>query len=378
MKTIDADLLAAQINGYPAYHVKQPYIDCVFHLGSSSYDYSYIPNASTNRITALQHKEVFSNSPTETATIVLRNNDLLVPNLSGYYVDLQYGLKTSAGNKSEAVNRLWVIGQQEVSKSKILSGKADLKVYVSLQGGWDVLFEQLCLIGNPPFYRDESGVLRDKTVYECLEYLIETTLSLATADTWTLDALAVDDGVINTLVPWPTGADWDFINANSLGSDTENAGFESIGDVIMRLMGMTNCYLRVLPGMHFEVVYPQSTDAVDETYYSSLADGHVFYENTETKTYTRPNHIIVFGNDADEWANYVQGDAYSTDYDNMPYAVIGIETATALTTESECDKLAKAYLDKYKSAAFSGRTVVPMDFRVELFDKIAVLDARGS
>jgi hypothetical protein len=391
-RTCAAGLLTAQAAGYPTGGIK-PAITCVFTQGATTYNYSFDPTSTTNRMLALEHRESYSDIICqESATIVLRNDDKAVPDLTGYYVDLKYGANTSGGlvYSTESCARLWVISQQEVSKSKYIGGEAGLYVYLKLHGSWDVMNETICNFGNDApayqddFLMDDSGYLRDLTVYQCLEWLIETHLSTNTTGlSWSLDASpSPDDGILNTFIPWPSTLgenDFPFVNANF------ESQYDTVGDLIKRLMKMTHCYLRPTAGLHFEIVYPQDSDTANEEYYSTSSSGHPFYENSEVKALSRPNWFtayssLVYGEDG-YITDYTVGHARSDDYTGANYngtymKVYSPSVQGGLLTDGECQQMAEAFLAKSRANSMAGRTVVPHDARVELFDKINIHDER--
>ena len=376
MRAASTPLLTAQSAGYPTGGVK-PYVKCILthKTGSPTYDYTYDGTLTTNRILTLNHRETLFD---ESATIVLRNEDLAVVDLSGYYVDLEYGANTSGGNESLECARLWVKECHEVERSMFSGAGAALLTVLKLTGQWNVAFEQPLAIGNPPYYQDDFGQLKGKTVYACIEYLIETTLSAMTDLTWLLDALTVDDGIINTLAPWPS--DYEEIYMNP---DAANGNYETIGDKIRDLISMTNCKLLAQPNLHFKVVYPLPSDAVNETYYTSMSDGHVFYEDTQVRFPMVPAQFIVFGNIQED--SYLRGDAYNDgDYDGLFNYVgtymdsVRIVHAQSLTSESDLDAQARAYLAAAKANLFAGRSIISHDARVELMDKVSVVRTRGT
>ena len=89
MRTVSSDLQTAQ--EAPS---KTPYIELVFHHGSTSYDYG-------SRKKLIEHHEEPYN---DYATILLNNHDRDVADLTGYYVDIAYG----AGGSGSPTARLWV------------------------------------------------------------------------------------------------------------------------------------------------------------------------------------------------------------------------------------------------------------------------------
>jgi hypothetical protein len=379
MRTLNSDLLAAQLNGYPSSHVKQAYINLVFthKTGTPTYSYSFEPGTTTNKLLTLRHKDGLFE---ESTNLWLQNNDLAVPDLKGYSLDIGYGLNTASGNQYSEVGRQWVKFQHKVERS-IFSGSPGIFSVLELVGSWPVMYEQKCCIGNAPYYQDDYGMLKGKTIYECLEYLIETVLSAATDMDWFLDALTVDDGIINTLIPWPSDSEDVFINPNA-----EQGDYDTIGKVCEYLLGMTNCYMIPQADLHFKIIYPQKTDAVNKTFYNSLASGHAFYENTEVESPPVPSQMRVMGNMPDgDITNFIMGVAYDDQSYDESFNYIGpymdtydIKHASTLTSQADIEAHAKALLARSRAYTFSGRTVAPMECGIELLDKIAVISTRGS
>ncbi|KKM61541.1 hypothetical protein LCGC14_1530640, partial [marine sediment metagenome] len=261
------------------------------------------------------------------------------------------------------------------------------KVGLQLQGAWNILKEQLVLIGSAPFYNDNFGELTGKTIYGIIEHLLQITLTFETTNIYqfTLDALGdQDDGVINSLVLEPVkDPDFPLINQNAPNS------YETFAELIARVLKYTGCYLRAEAGLAFKIIYPQSTDSVNETYYSSLSDGHVFYENTERQFLKRPNRVRTFSDQSvdKDWSVFTKGVALSDDWllagatfigEYVPITEIIIDSKGTITSDALCDTWATFLLNKHSAETFGGRTVVPHDARPELYDRIQASDTRGS
>lgn len=362
MKTIHNDLLAVQSTNI------SPAIQLAFTHRTTTpiYTYSFDPTIGTNTVELVNHHE----EPWDDyATIVIQNTALGVPDMRGYYVDIGYGANTASGLRYSAAPRLWVVEQS------FLSGPKQLKSILNLSGIMRIMNQLEIHIGTSPLWQDGAGTLTGKTIYGVFEYLIETALTAQTGYTFTLDALGTqDDGIINDIVP---STDWEFI-LNTSAPEV----YDTYGSLIKKLIENTNCFLRPEPNLAFKIVWPQSSDAVDETYYSSVASGHVFYENIDIQKAVIPNHIAVVANEAGDWN--VIGDAYNADDYSAPPTYSGpfmpVDKSEAMgdvTNETDADNFAAAKLAKVKAESMSGRTVVPHDARVELYDKIETSDARG-
>ncbi|KKM89236.1 hypothetical protein LCGC14_1250760 [marine sediment metagenome] len=381
MRSLHADLLS-KIGGNI-----DPAIRLVFTSqdGGTTYDYSFDPTVTTNRSESLTLRlEPFD----EYCQIQLRNDDLAVPSLVGYYIDLGLGANTDSGLRYGEFPRLWVKQQHTLSGGS-KNGKKDLKVLLELEGVWAVLRELFVLIGTAPFYNDNFGNFTGKTIYGILEALLETFLYNMTGSIYdfTLDALGdQDDSIINSLVLEPVkDPERPLINQDAPGhsNETSLANYDTFVDVIAMLLGYTGSYLRADAGLSFKIIYPQSTDSVNETYYSSQSDGHVFYENTDREFLKIPNRVKVFGDTSEDqdWSSFVEGEAFSDDWTDSVYTGeymhnLEIHRFGRGISQAAADALATFKLNKSLAETFAGRTVIPFDPRVELYDRVRILDTR--
>ena len=358
-RSISAELQSAQDSSK-----RKPSIPVIFTSkdGLTTYDYSYVHGSRTNRVLRIRHAEFPYD---DSAIIILQNDDLAVPDLKGYYVEIEYGDNTVAhggsGNESEATPRLWVEDQQYVSASGVL------ECHLNLEGMKRRMMRQqvLTLDGitvsdgltgdiNPDWYFMFIG----QTYYDILKYIIEVVMG------WTLLPLGdQDDGIINTTVP-------EF--------EINFAVFEWAGIIVERLMNQTKCYLRFKAGLEVEVRYPQDGDSVDESFYSDQQ--HNFYEYTEKDSVLSPNYIITYGNKEveaeDPWANIKVGSA--SDVGTNEQTVKEIHQAVGLRTQGEIDNLAAAILGRYNSERTSGLLLTPHSAKTELFDRAEIINARGT
>ncbi len=375
----------------------QPYIACIFKnkAGSTIVDYSFDPTLSTNRIEELIHYEEPFDSSAPTSKIVLRNNDRVVPELRETYVDIGYGANVvGTGLLKVDKQRLWVKAQNYVSggpQSNNINSKDKLKILVELESAWRHFLNITPVrIGTSPLFKDESSVLRDKTIYGVLEYLIETGLSTQTGYNFFLAPLGDhDDGLINNpdyYIPFPTAYEdpptnsilRTYINPYSPGT------FDTYRELIEWMMSFTMCQLRTDPNLVFTLVLPKKGESANESYYSNQA--HYFYENREIWNVLNVNHFITYCNKKGNWN--ITGNAYSDDDWDLtvsPYALktgkterIASTTIDSITTALNADKIAAVYLAKARTQTFGGRIVVPHDARVELYDKVDIFDYRGT
>ncbi len=397
-RTLNADLKTAQEVGFPTGGYA-PAVRCIFTSkdGGTTYDYSFNPTVTTNR---LQHAQQVEERGNDSGVILLSNYDRSVPvDLDGYYVDLGWGHNTASGvlwdtAAGAVAPRLWVMQQSDISGAP-KGGRPQLYTLFQLQGVWGaVLNQQPVRLGASPLFRYgddlEGGILTipaltNKTIYGVIEYLIETALSAQTGITFTLDPLGTqDDGHIDTDVPFPgSGELMRTINAGSPGR------FQTYGELILALLELTKCVLIPRAGLAFKIIYPQASDTVDETYYSSNADGHPFYEVENRRLNMVPNHLEVFGTDPETTA----GDWFDPDHYTIPptrpFTPADIEAAytgtfmpvtetiseEGLDTNAECDDRAEFYGWQLKDQILGTRLIVPMDARNELYDKVKAEDA---
>jgi len=338
MRTISSSLQAAQeaVSG-------TPYVGLIFRNpagGSVNY---------TDRKKLVEHHEEPYN---DWAIILLDNSDRAVIDLTGYHIQICYGHDDDCVQTA----RLWVKSQAEIS----MEGK--LVVAVTLEGAWSLMGEQLLRVGSPPLYNDSPYTTQ--TIYSILRTLIVTELVAATGFNFSLESLAdQDDGIINTFIPQ---------------FSPNQVAFDDFNTLVQTLMAMTHCYLRARAGLVFQIIYPQDTDDVDETYYSNQA--HFFFEYVEQRNIIVPNHVIVFCNQQEEgWVAelIITGEAEDSDQIAKYMEVIGLFTAPTITNQTDANNRASAILSKLQAEIMSGRLVIPHDCRVELYDRVKVYDSRG-
>ncbi len=358
-RSISAELQTAQDSS-----PRKPYIKMVFTdaaSGTNTYDMVQ-STPSTNRLVYLRHDEFPYD---DSAFIILRNNDLTIPNLKGHYVEIGYGDNTTAhggsGNEFSSTARLWVVDQQFISRPGVLACR------ISLEGMTRRLMRKIILTVDGETASDGiSGIIppdwnykwTDKTYYQILKFIFEVEMG------WTLLPLGdQDDGIINDTI--------DEVEIN-------REAFEYAGDIVARIMNLTKCYLRYKAGLEVEVRFPQDDDAVDLTFYSN--QHHYFYDYNEKDAVLVPNLILVYGNkdvEADEpWGDIKVGEA--SDIRTNEQEVVSLHHAEGLRTQDYVDKLATAILRRYQSQTTSGLLVTPHVSNMELFDRAAIFDYRGA
>ncbi len=404
MRTLNADLLLAQVSGFPTGGY-QPAVRCILTSknGLTLIDYSFDPTVTTNR---LRHVEQTEERENDSGIILLSNYDKAVPSVLGYQVDLGWGLNTSSGlqEDSAVTPRLWVMVQSDISGGP-KGTKPQLYTLLQLQGVWQVILNRqpVRLTSTPPttipLYRyDEENtisVLQGKTIYGVIEYLIETALSAQTGKVWTLDALGdQDDGQINSTIPFPSSGVLErTININT------SFEFQTYGSVILSLLELTSCILIPRASLAFKIIYPQASDVADETYYSSNASGHPFYEVENRSLNMVPNHVEIFGGLGEDGYPTVSGHWFDPDhYSTAPttFTPEAIETAydgefmpvtasgstdnpiweIGLDTVTKCETRASELGRQLKDQILGTRVIIPMDARVELYDRVELVDKR--
>jgi len=311
---------------------RTPYIYLFFTSedGNTTYDYS------TRYLNILHKERQWSGE----AIIILRNDDLVVPDLRGYWLEIGYGDVTAGGNEYGQTSRMWVQGQTWDDSPDYLSSA------LYLTGVWEKLAKyEVTLKGSAPSFQGFYDA--DTTIYNIVDAVL-------TAAGFSLDALVQDDGIINTYMP------------KFYLNDTP---IENARGVIYRLMSMTKSYLRPKTGKAFEVVYPQDSDSVDETYYSDQV--YWFYKHSEKLNSLSPNHTIVYCNQPQDGSGgaLITGDAQ--DATAIAYAgdITKRYKADYITSQGDADNRAAALLVKAKSNVPSAVLLTPHDARVELFHK---------
>lgn len=356
-RTISAELLAAQ-----QATKRKPYIRVVIN----SIDYS-------DRVLFVEHHE---EPYRDYASIVLSNADRGLDsvgakenNLLGFRFKIGYGYYTGqtvaepngdgAGNEFSYSADLWVKSQQMVSSP------GQLVCVLYCEGQWGYLREQRVMaladnvgVVDPDEIEDPQVIItiEDKTVYELIESTLEDAFS------WTLNAApSPDDDILTSFKP-----------VFSFG------GYPYAAAVLTDLAGMTKCYLRPKADLTWEIVYPQSSDSADETFYSYTAP--YFLEYAEALSLVIPNKIVVFAGNPDdlpEWPTpVIVGEAVG---DTGNYVeVLEPQLAPTITNQDDAAKRAAALLTKYTNAGvLTGYAIVHHDARVELYDYVKIVDTRG-
>jgi hypothetical protein len=259
------------------------------------------------------------------------------------------------------------------------------RVYTLLtcEGTWEVLFEQPCIL-NPPFYTlnvyvDEQADI----VYQTWAWgntdivsIMRTIIGHLIANTDNYTGLAglsdiwivpvPDDGILSVYKPYFQ------VNANGK--------FESVGDIIWRLIQMTKCVIRLRKTNDLTIVFPQTTDATTKTFYSYQQP--YFYEFKNIENITTPNYVVVQGKVDPEigWdvaSNYVIGTAASeTTQVNKYFKVQQIDFEPGINNQSDCNTRAAVILNRLQNHDVTGEMTIPHDAALELYDFIEIVDTR--
>ena len=197
------------------------------------------------------------------------------------------------------------------------------------------------------------------TVEEIMQLIIE-----GLGWTWT-SVGGTNDGIIQTYQP--------IFEINAMG-------FENAAALLYRLIWMTKHYLRVRASKVMGTVFPQTTDPVDENYYSDQANW--FTEYVEKSILLIPNSIAVFCNQdpSGQWNTTSYPLRVGTASDAVQIAkyaeIVQPFVAGSIAGQADANNRAAAILSKFKSEILGGRLVAPHDCRVELYDKMGVYDRR--
>lgn len=223
---------------------------------------------------------------------------------------------------------------------------------------WDIMAMLPITHGSAPYYK---YTYTSTTPYGIIEDAIENYTP------FTLDALgSVDDGIINTVTH-------DF--------EVNRQPYDSVLEVVQGALAYTKCYLRAKAGLAFEVIHPQESDSVDETYEAPLTPvtgKHGFYSYNEAHNLLIPNDITVYANAGSdrEWTSMVTANEADAQEKARFMTIPDYYTAAGVTSQGDADLLAEAYMAREKSEKMSGKGVIPHDCRIELFDNALFADNR--
>jgi hypothetical protein len=360
-----------------------PYFKMTFTSkdGGTTYDFSTDSVAYGDRIEGIDHREEQYNGY---AYITLNNYDGTIPDMKGYWVEIGYGLTTGSGNEYTLTPRLWVKHQNYVY------GRSKDICILELEDTWarfgEIPVDNITYFSKPYFY----NVFGSFTILELLQLIIsgetapDTTSKILQANI-TLDA---SDGIIDVSTP--------LFFINERGSywitKTTNYQYETLLEVVTRLLNDTACYIRLKPSNTILIVYPGGSTTPDITYYKSTSPQYTSF--VEKSSLVTPNTVRVYANAyiVDEWEDRQGNIHYEYEYDpaGEPEKLITGEyvntTETAkyeevlemvqrpeITTQAYADTVAQAIGQHRQPTGAAGRVVVRHDCRVELYDRIAII-----
>ena len=297
-------------------------------------------------------------------TLTLTNHDRAVADLRGYYCDIGWGDIVNGTPEYAVLQRFWVVSQTWVTSPNGLVSTVTLEdamQHIFKNTEWDST-------GSPPGFR----AIWDRTYspYALLNLILITAFVVVPGG-FTLVAPDVYDDIIDTFLPYFIINDgtWNPSKPNTMGA------YEKYYDIIVKLISMTRSYLRPQADLKYKVIYPQIDDSVDLTYYSDKKPQ--FYEYQEKLNVLTPDKVTVFYNATLDAKGYV------LDWDNIESATSGDGNIVAyymfprIDDAGDAGNQAAAILTHLKSAIMSATIVVPHDCRIELYDRLAIKDARA-
>lgn len=352
MRTVTAGTITQALIDAQEASGKVPYIK--IYINSTDY---------SSRLLYLEHHE---EAYRDRAVIGLSNRDNALDDidLDGKEFEIGYGYDSSGqgGSATDKVDTatLWV-------KSHLIISVMGERIYqIYAEGMWMALRKQKVISGvtGPQGEMYHNIFDASHTVYGLIELIIEGAMS------WTLEDSPPDDDIMEEF--WPV-------------FEVNQMPFENAAALLYRLIWMTKEYLRPKASKTFQCVYPQTTDAVDETYYSDQAPR--FLEHNEGTILLEPNGVVVLCNqdpDNEKWNtdNYplIAGTASDATQiaKNALGEIVGIFLAGNIRNQDDANRRAAAILTRLKAEILSARTILPFhDCRVELYDRVQVRDLRG-
>ncbi len=346
MRVLTDTFLAAQL-----LDAREPYLYLRFTSagGGTTYDYP-VTNDGTSRTLQVEHEEW---AYSENAYILLNNSDRTVPDLRGYWIEIGYGDYGSIGAEYALTPRMWVIDQRMTSAPGVLS------MLLKLKGMWyDLETFEVITKGTAPYFKGVYNM--DTTIYNICA-------ALMTSAGHTLNALATNDGILNTFMP--------YLEINN------NADHENTTAVVYRIVNLTAEYLRPLPSKQWEFIYPQEADAVNETYYTVSTTGYIpCYSYTNADKELIPNHILTYCNKAsgenETWAGLITGEASDATSIARYKDKTEHRRLETVTLQADATNLTAAMLIHVRAESNSAYLEIGHDARVQLYDKVSMIDLR--
>lgn len=367
-------LVAAQWLG-----TRIPYKKLLFtsHDGLTTYDFSTDSAAYGDRILGIDHREECSETENHTggwAVITLNNPANDIPDLKGYWVEIGHGHNT--GTVAIPVYEYCSYPRQWVKKQTYIRYRGQYIVILELEDFWARMGE-IPIHQDTWFAPDYYNHFINQTVMDLLRTFItlETSHDLTSVHYNAYVTLEESDGIIDVFCPKF------FVNE-------QEGEYETLLQVVTRLIEKTACYIVLRPTNKILVVYPGSSTTPDITYYRDTSPQYTgFIERTEL---VRPNRIRVFGKAietyeyTDDWGN----DHYSYEYDKNTFITGTYDNTTetdryedvfefiqepSVPTQVIADQLAEVRGSHRQPTDVAGRVTVRHDCRVELYDRIAVV-----
>ena len=186
---------------------------------------------------------------------------------------------------------------------------------------------------------------------------------------WTLNPLATSDGIVDVYKPFMV------FNVEQI---------ESVGELLYRLLATTKSYLRVRANHVFDIIYPQTGDSVDRTWYSYQIP--YFNEYLEKINVLIPNTINVLCNKTTpasdpNWqtdtTTIIVGTATDSAQVEKYGEILDVYTEPLINNQADANNLAGAILTRIQAEMMAGQLLIPHDAGLELHDGLSVVDTRG-
>ncbi len=319
----------------------------------------------------LEYLEYHEEAYRDRAIIGLNNRDNALDGIDmdgqEFAIKLGYDTTANGGGATDTVTypALWVKSHQIISDP----GERIYQIYA--EGMWMYLREQNVIAGVTGEQAGDETHLpygntfnRTHTPEQLMQAIVE-----AMGWTWT----AVGSAAYNTTDGIIDGPFKPVFEVNAMG-------YENAAALLYRLIWMTKHYLRAKAGKVMETVYPETGNAVNETYYSDKADW--FWEYVEKTILLVPNSIAVLSNqdpESGEWnpATIIVGTAEDAAQIAKYTTVLKPFLAGSINNQVDANNRASAILTRLKSEILGGRLVAPHDAQLELYDKVSVEDTRS-